>query len=220
MAIVMSTNYFDCAYRDYWAQNPRRKLDHYLSTIEGLKGAGPTTLLDLGCGRGAFLSHAASVRPNWKLFGTDIEPEGLATTSSLVPSARVAMASADEQIFGEDSFDVISAWDVLEHIADLTLAANAIQSMLKSAGIFTFVVPVYDGPTGSLVRRLDKDPTHVHKSSRRWWLEWAAGSFDVVYWHGLVRYLLTPKHYVHLPTKSLRAIAPAILVACRQRGMA
>jgi hypothetical protein len=81
-----------------------------------------------------------------------------------------------------------------------------------------FVVPVYDGPLGWLVRRLDKDPTHVHKMPRNFWLEWAARTFEVVEWLGTYRYLTPLGVYVHFASRRLRRWSPAVAVAARRRN--
>ena len=61
-------------------------------------------------------------------------------------------------------FHAIVAFDVIEHVPDLDAIAKFVHSELDAHGVFVFVVPVYDGPLGGLVRRLDKDPTHMQKN--------------------------------------------------------
>ena len=204
-------SYFTEAYRDYLLQNPRRKLDHYLKVIEDHR-SGVQTLLDVGCGLGAFLGRARQRNPVWTLAGTDIDPEAVEATQALVPEATIRLCGADEAPFPAHSFDVITAWDVLEHVPDIEAARAAIHTMLKPGGLFVFVVPVYDGITGPVIRALDKDETHLHKMSRRFWLEWTAQGFTVLGWHGIFRYLVVGS-YLHFPTSRLRRHSPAILVA-------
>ena len=73
----------------------------------------------------------------------------------------------------EESFDVIAAFDVLEHVPLLDKALMAVKERLVSGGHFIFVVPVYDGPTAPLINALDKDKTHIHRRPPRFWLDWA-----------------------------------------------
>jgi hypothetical protein len=80
-----------------------------------------------------------------------------------------------------------------------------------------FVVPVYDGPLGPVVRMLDGDPTHVHKESRDFWLDWAGERFVIQEWCGVFRYLLPRGPYINWPTQALRRIAPAIAVVVRNK---
>jgi SAM-dependent methyltransferase len=64
---------------------------------------------------------------------------------------------------------VVVSWDVLEHIEPLDDALKTIYDRLADNGILIGVVPVYDGPLGWLVHRMDRDPTHLHShlESRR-----------------------------------------------------
>ena len=212
----MSTqpHYFDAAYRNYALQNPVRKLDHYLDQIDRHIGPGPQHLLDIGCGLGSFLELAALRHADWTFAGTDIEPEAISQTTRRLPGATIKLGSAEEAHFPADSFDVITAWDVFEHVPDLDAASSSVMRMLKPGGLLTFVVPVYDGVTGPVIRRLDKDPTHIHQWSRDEWLDWATNRFERVEWHGLIRYLVG-RTYLHIVTVRGRRHTPAILVSCR-----
>lgn len=126
--------------------------------------------------------------------------------------ARVATASADVRPFDSTDFDVITAWDVLEHVNDPDATMANLVSWLAPEGMLAFVVPVYDGPAGPIVSLLDKDPTHLHKMGREFWLELAEKHLSGISWHGIFRYLITPGRYVHRSTRSARRVAPAILV--------
>jgi 2-polyprenyl-3-methyl-5-hydroxy-6-metoxy-1,4-benzoquinol methylase len=208
-------SYFDAAYRDYWLQNPAKKLDHYLDQIDSLVGNSQVALLDIGCGLGAFLERANGRHPDWTFAATDVDAEAVAEAARRVPGANIIQGSAADVLFEEDTFDVVTAWDVLEHVRDLDAAADAVQRMLKPGGLLVFVVPVYDGLSGPLIRRLDTDPTHIHKLARKEWIAWARESFDHVEWHGLFRYLVGAT-YVHASTRWARGHAPAILASCRR----
>ena len=146
------------------------------------------------------------------------------------PAARFAIRQAasrcpEARFFAADvaalpckqSFDVIVAFDILEHVRDMDSAAIAIKSRLCAMGCFIFVVPVYDGPTGPLIKLLDHDATHIHRMPRTWWLQWAARHFTLCQWWGMYRYLLPGNIYVHLPTKTFRNFTPAIAVAVKNK---
>ena len=107
--------------------------------------------------------------------------------------------------------------DVSEHVPSLEGVLDSVEEKLEPRGHFLFVVPVYDGPAGPIVRPLDRDVTHLHKESRRFWLEWVTRRLELVEWWGICRYLLPWGYYVHQPTRWLRAIAPAIAVLAQSR---
>lgn len=207
-----ANGYFDSAYRDYEAQNSARKLDHYLDHIDDRVSEGRKVLLDVGCGLGSFAAAAAERHPDWDIAASDLDLEAVETTARRVPGARVVQSTATENPFPDASFDIVTAWDVIEHVHDRDAAANAILRMLKPGGLWVFVVPVYDGITGPIIRRLDKDPTHVHKLGRDDWIGWAEQRVVSVEWHGLVRYLLGSQ-YIHMWSNQFRRHTPAILVS-------
>jgi SAM-dependent methyltransferase len=213
-----NSDYFGDNYRDYERQNPRRKLDHYLDAIATRLPDGRVDLLDLGCGLGAFLAHTAERFPQWGLSGTDVNPAAVEATQARISNADIRMAGADADPHPPGSFDVITAWDVIEHVPHLDKVASSVRAMLRPGGLFVFVVPVYDGPLGKLVRLLDKDPTHVHKVSRSTWLDWASSRFEIREWHGIFRYLMAGRWYVHVSTTAFRGQASAILVVGAKTG--
>jgi SAM-dependent methyltransferase len=108
-------------------------------------------------------------------------------------------------------FDVIAAFDVLEHIPNLDGALDNLERLLVPGGLLAFTVPVYDGPLGSLVDRLDKDETHVHRRGRDFWLDRLAPRFQLKHYTGVWRYPL-PGVYINRVSRVSRRVTTAILV--------
>ena len=73
--------------------------------------------LEIGCGTGFVLSGIGREFQDIKLMGSDIFSEGFTYASKRVPEATFFQMNAKEIPF-EDEFDVIGAFDVLEHIKD------------------------------------------------------------------------------------------------------
>jgi 2-polyprenyl-3-methyl-5-hydroxy-6-metoxy-1,4-benzoquinol methylase len=152
------------------------------------------------------------------LHGTDINRQGADATQARVPSATVTVSSAATRSHPAATFDIVTAWDVVEHVESLDRVADSVHSMLRPDGLFLFVVPVYDGLLGEVVERLDKDPTHIHKRGRDFWLDWAAARFEILEWHGIFRYLVAGQWYAHVHTRRLRRQGSAVLITCRKPG--
>lgn len=213
-------DYFADNYRDYAAQNPDYKLAFYRRAIDQAldragrgrehAGEGRLRLLDVGCGLGRFVASLPDER--WERHGTDLSAYAVEHDRERWPGIDFRQAGATDRPFADDTFDVITAFDVIEHVPDLTAVAAAVTAMLRPGGVFAFVVPVYDGLSGPLIRLLDKDPTHVHKEPRDFWLRWAAEHWTDLDWQGMLRYLLPGGRYLHLPTRTWRRHTPAILV--------
>jgi len=207
--------YFETVYRNYSRQNPPRKLRFYRRLVQSVAPQDrPARILDIGCAFGKFLS---SLDPKWGRFGTDVSRFAVDQAAAAVPGATFAVADIDKIPF-PGPFDVITAFDVIEHIPSLEAVAATVQGLLGPKGVFVFVVPVYDGVTGPVIRMLDKDETDVHKDSRDVWLAWARRNFTVLEWRGLLRYLVPGLGYVHLTTRVWRRFTPAIAVVARQRS--
>jgi SAM-dependent methyltransferase len=206
-------DYFEKVYRDYAAQNPKRKLAFYAALVRAAAGnATSPRLLEIGCGPGFFLEAAGA---GWDRFGTDVSEWAVGEARRRVPEATIAVAPAEAIPFA-GAFRAVAAFDVLEHLENPEAAVASVASKLEPGGALVFVVPVYDGPLGPVVRYLDRDPTHVQKRSRHFWLSLAGRHFSVESWRGVFRYLPPWRRYMHFPTRSLRRFAPAIAVTCRK----
>lgn len=204
--------YFDANYRDYARQNPARKLDFYRSLLNDAVPRGGR-LLEMGCAFGSFLEGC---EPRWQPHGFDPSLAALKQAREAQPRARLWVGSA-EHLPCSGSFDAVAAFDVIEHVPDLDAVRREVARVLAPGGAFLFVVPVYDGPTGPIIHLLDRDPTHVHKSSRDFWLSWTREAFVLERWLGVYRYLLPGGYYAHVPTERMRRATPAIAVVARKR---
>jgi SAM-dependent methyltransferase len=208
--------YFETAYRDYDRQNPRRKLLAYRELVAHYAPSKPRpAILELGCAFGRFLGCLDS---KWRKFGVDVSQFGIQQARKVAPEAGLVVGScAALPVSGR--FDVIVAFDVFEHIEPLEAVAKSVSELLLDGGVLIFVVPVYDGPLGGLVRVLDHDPTHIHKRSRAFWLSWISQRLVLRDWFGLTRYLLPGGFYVNWMSRSLRRLSPAIAVVAHKGGV-
>jgi SAM-dependent methyltransferase len=210
---LFGKDYFDRNYTDYAIHNPPRKLLFYRALVEHvMQGIDCPRILEIGCAFGLFLSV---LDPTWRRYGLDTSTYAIQQARAKLSDVRLTIAAAPHIPFVE-VFDVIVSFDVIEHVPDLEQVAMTIYSKLTAGGYFIFVVPVYDGPTAPLIRMLDKDQTHIHKTSRYFWLHWAQLRFSVVEWWGIYRYLSPGGYYLHIPTRWLRHYAPAIAVVTRK----
>lgn len=206
--------YFASCYGDYFRQNPRRKLRFYRDLLERHLPPSPAPrVLDLGCAFGLFL---AELPREFRKFGVDASHHAIAAAAARVPDAHCINADCASPPIASQ-FEAIVAFDVLEHIPSVDATLEFIRRSLAPHGVFLFVVPVYDGPLGPIVRWLDRDPTHVHKRSRGWWLKQASRGFEVISWTGILRYLIARRCYLHMPSRAIRRVAPAIAVVARPR---
>jgi len=216
-ASTFEQEYFETAYHDYERQNPEWKLRFYRELLSAHVAPRPRRrILEVGCGLGSFL---ASLDAGWIKHGFDVSAYAVRQARLRNPDARLVVASGAHIPFA-GRFDAIVSFDVMEHLSDPGAAFDQVAAHLVPDGVFAFVVPVYDGLSGPIIRLLDHDVTHLQKHGRSFWLRLASRRFRVLAWQGLVRYLLPGGVYLNWPTRMGRRHAPAIAVVARLNGAA
>lgn len=93
-------------------------------------------LLDVGCGRGGLVEQL-DVAPR-QVVGIDLDWLSLREHRLQIPGA---VATSDHLPFAPNSFDVIFASWVLEHLADPAATFGAIRRTLRPGGAFVFITP-------------------------------------------------------------------------------
>lgn len=97
--------------------------------------------LEIGCGTGFVLQMLRKQFPGWKIQATEAHVEGLDFAKGRVDADVVFSQMDARTIPFRDEFDVIGAFDVIEHIKDDEKVLEEIHAALKSKGFFLFSVP-------------------------------------------------------------------------------
>jgi 2-polyprenyl-3-methyl-5-hydroxy-6-metoxy-1,4-benzoquinol methylase len=126
-------------YNGYPRNNPLseitvKRYNELLDQFEPYRKSGK--ILDVGCGDGHFLAVAA--RRGWKVFGTEFTDE--AVEAGLKNGAQVFKGRIQDFNLTEE-FDVITSFEVLEHIHDLRSHTARIHQLLRKGGLFYFTTP-------------------------------------------------------------------------------
>jgi SAM-dependent methyltransferase len=96
-------------------------------------------LLEIGCGTGFVLSGLREAFPNLVLSGSEVFSEGLGFAAARLPGVELFQMDA-RQIPFRDEFDLIGAFDVLEHIKqDDEVLSQMHQATRKGGGILITV---------------------------------------------------------------------------------
>jgi SAM-dependent methyltransferase len=98
------------------------------------------SFLEIGCGTGYVLSGVAKRFPEAKLHGSEIFVSGLEYAASRLPSANLMQVDARNIPF-ENEFDVIGAFDVLEHIEEDETVLAQMHNALNPKGFMLLAVP-------------------------------------------------------------------------------
>jgi 2-polyprenyl-3-methyl-5-hydroxy-6-metoxy-1,4-benzoquinol methylase len=100
----------------------------------------PQSILEIGCGTGYVISAISRQFPRAKVYGSEVFVAGLEFAATRSPSAKfMQMDARDIPFLGE--FDVIGAFDVLEHIEEDEIVLTQMHEALKPDGIIVLTVP-------------------------------------------------------------------------------
>jgi len=203
--------YFECplAYGGrYESANPHRKLTSYLREVREARGGG--RLLDVGCAFGRFLEVA---RPYYACEGLDTSAYALERARKKVPDVPLYHAQI-EKFVTDQRYDVVTCFDVLEHVPAIDLALRGVRELLAPTGVMVAAIPVYDSLMGRAVGFIDRDPTHLHRWGRREWAQrLEANGLRVLRMKGIVRVPL-PGYFLHFTSERARSWAAVILFTC------
>jgi SAM-dependent methyltransferase len=101
--------------------------------VVGAAGVGDgTSLLDLGCGDGAFCAFAA--RRGAIVSGVDCEPDAVAAALEAVPFGDFRLGMIESLPWADDSFDVITAFNAVQYALDPDLALVEAARVLRPEG--------------------------------------------------------------------------------------
>ncbi|MGH7361217.1 MAG: class I SAM-dependent methyltransferase [Candidatus Methylomirabilales bacterium] len=98
---------------------------------------GQGRLLDVGCGSGKFLRQMGAV--GWRLTGIEVDAEAAARAREVTPN--VFVGDPTEAPFPEGSFDLITAFHVIEHLPDPLGALRNLVRWLAPGGLLIVEVP-------------------------------------------------------------------------------
>lgn len=101
------------------------------------------TFLEVGCGTGFVLSGVASEYSQAKLYGSEIFTAGLGFAKARVQLAQFIQMDARNIPFNAE-FDVIGAFDVLEHIKEDDTVLTQIHRALNPSGLLLLTVPQHE----------------------------------------------------------------------------
>lgn len=98
------------------------------------------SMLEIGCGTGYVLSGVSKNFPRATLYGSEIFIAGLGFASARLPTAKFMQMDARSIPF-ENEFDVIGAFDVIEHIEEDEVVLAQMCAALKPEGLMLITVP-------------------------------------------------------------------------------
>jgi 2-polyprenyl-3-methyl-5-hydroxy-6-metoxy-1,4-benzoquinol methylase len=126
------------------------RFERNLECIEELVEARQGKILDIGCGVGYFLRVARE--RGWAVAGADLDRA--AVDIARQHGIDVRWERVEEMSFLQDEFDVVTLFNVIEHLSAPQLALEKIWRVLKPRGLFVLETPTDDFPLKYPIRFL------------------------------------------------------------------
>jgi len=112
------------------------------------------SLLDVGSGDGRFVHHMAS--QGWQATGIDFSAAALTLAQSQGTEGRFLYGSLFDHDFEPESIDLVTLWQVLEHIGEPGEFLRRCHDLMRPGGVFVAAVPNIEGLSARL-------------TGERWW---------------------------------------------------
>ncbi|MBT9463722.1 class I SAM-dependent methyltransferase [Hydrogenophaga sp.] len=120
------------------------------------------SLLEVGCGTGFVLSGIAQAFPGKRIAGSEIYTAGLAFATQRLPTVELVQMDARKLPYVTE-FDVVAAFDVIEHILEDELVLQNFHRAIKPGGGCLITVPQHQW----LWSPVDEEACHRRRYSAR-----------------------------------------------------
>lgn len=154
----LAENYGRYSREDYDSPITRIRYRELLDSFEPYRQT--NRILDIGCGIGFFLEEAEG--RGWDAYGSELEPRAVEINRK--KGLNCIQASIGLETFKPNSFDVVTAFEVVEHLRDPNAEANMIARALRPGGQFYCTTPNFSSVSRHLLGdrwRLISYPEHL-----------------------------------------------------------
>ena len=116
------------------ARARRRMFEHHLARLDGR--VRPGKVLDVGCATGDFLKVARE--HGWQVMGVDPSSARADAQDAGIP---LVGTTVDDAEVAPGALDLVTFWDVLEHLPDPVGALRRARELLRPGGVIALTVP-------------------------------------------------------------------------------
>lgn len=132
------SHYNDYSRNDYLPPLTVKRYNELLDEMESYRST--NNILDVGCGLGYFLEQA-KLR-GWNVYGTEFTDEALSICEQKGINIEQGVLNTDW--FGKGYFDVITSFEVVEHINNPRTELGNIREILRKDGLFYCTTPNFN----------------------------------------------------------------------------
>ncbi|EPG76324.1 putative methionine biosynthesis protein MetW [Leptospira fainei serovar Hurstbridge str. BUT 6] len=147
---VFSTYEQDEHYEGYWGEEETSydlnwwDLAHreiYQDFIEKFLSSPKGNILDVGCGLGFFIKMVNNNRPGWEAVGYEISNQAIKFAKEKNGLKNVHSGIVQTSNLPKEKFDIITLWDVIEHIPRPHALITYLFTLLKPGGFLFIQTP-------------------------------------------------------------------------------
>lgn len=124
--------------QDYLSPITIKRYQEILDQMEPYRKTGK--MLDVGCGIGLFLAEAK--KRGWEVYGTEFTDKAIEICEG--KGIKMQQGKLNPAWYVEAMFDVITSFEVIEHINNPIEEIKNIQSVLRTGGLFYFTTPNFN----------------------------------------------------------------------------
>ena len=133
-------NYYDNAIKKnllqrFWHTSRFVQAKKYLETVDARQ------ILDVGCNSGTFTKQVYNVFPESRIYGIDISQKAISYAKQKYKNISFNVAWAEKLPFKNKSFDLITCFEVLEHVDNPEKIIKEMSRVLKKRGNMIIIVP-------------------------------------------------------------------------------
>lgn len=128
-------------------------------------------ILDVACGLGFFLAYAERY---YDAYGIDISEYAIKKAKQRTTQAKISVGDATNLDYESDYFDIVTCFDLLEHLPKPALALKEFHRVLKKGGILVIRIPNISSIGAKLKKEKwfgYRDKTHVSLLSNNEWMK-------------------------------------------------
>lgn len=145
--------------KSFWVDSRNRLFKRLVQ--RNLSKTGKTKFLEIGCGTGNFIKQIVD-NENLEITGSEIYLKGLHYAKKSLPGVDFVQFDVTKGKIGEQ-FDMIAAFDVIEHIENDIAAISNLSEMTNKDGVLVISVPQHM----FLWSKLDEIVKHKRRYSKR-----------------------------------------------------
>jgi 2-polyprenyl-3-methyl-5-hydroxy-6-metoxy-1,4-benzoquinol methylase len=139
-AELLNRYYSTYAYGDESYLSPLTIKSYHVLLDEFEKYRKTNKILDAGCGRGWFLIEAR--KRGWEVYGTEYSSKAIELCEA--EGIKMRQGELSPEMFDFSDFDVITSFEVMEHLNNPNKELQAITNLLRKGGLFYCTTPNFD----------------------------------------------------------------------------